>query len=334
MIRKIAMATLIAVSSFAMGGPSLVESTKIIKGEVNPLQEFVGTLNFKRNSVLAAQESGRIKSIKIEVGDKVKKAEHLVQIDVDLLNAQIQTARANAQIAKKDFDRYTKLLESKSISQKEFDDARVNHVRASSTLKELQIRKNRRTIKAPFDGIVVSKDVSLGEWVNTGSKVATVVNTKDAELTFNVPLNFVKGLKKGDIYDVTVGENIIKAKMLGTIPNGDSMTRTFPVKFKADTNKIFVFDGQEAKVKLSQNGKQEALILPRDAVIKRFGQNVIFAINDKNLSVMIPVQVIGFVEKNIAIMGEKLVEGMQIITKGNERVFPNSPVKVINQAKN
>ena len=135
------------------------------------------------------------------------------------------------------------------------------------------------------------------------------------------------------MYDVVVGDNIIKSKMLGTIPSGDSMTRTFPVKFTADVKNTFVFDGQEAKVKLSQNGKSEALILPRDAVIKRFGQNVIFAINEKGLAMMIPVQVVGFVDKNIAIMGEKLVAGMQIITKGNERVFPNSPVKVINESK-
>lgn len=347
MIRKLAMITMIAISSFAMGGASVVESTIIVKGEVNPLQEFVGTLKFKNNSNLAAQDSGVIQKIYFEVGDSVKKGAKLIQIDADLLNAQIDAARANLTIAKeqevnsnKDYQRYKKLLESKAITQKEYEDALLESNSSSSsvkalsaTLKELVIKRDRKSIKAPFDGVVVKKNVNLAEWVNAGSLVATIVNTENAEFTFNVPLNFIKGLKKGDVYDILLGTNIIKATMLGTIPNGDSMTRTFPVMFKAEIKNIFVFDGQEAKVKLSKNGKREALILPRDAVIKRFGQNVVFTINDKNLAIMIPVQIIGFVGTTVAIKGANLVAGMTIVSKGNERIFPNSPVKVINTPK-
>ena len=337
---------LVAFSSFVFAaGPSLVETTKLVKGEVNPLQEFVGTLKFDKSSVLAAQNSGLVKEISFEVGDVVKKGKTLVLIDSDVLNAQINAVKANLKSAKdtqknssKDYERYKKLLQSKTITQKEYDDALLKMNSSSSSvkaleanLKELQIQSYKKMIKAPYKGTIVEKNINLGEWVNAGTPIAKIVDTTKAEITFNVPLNVFNGLSKGANYDVIVGEKVLKSRLNAAIPQGDKLTRTFPIKFKADLDDIFVFDGQEAKVSLSKNAKTQALLLPRDAVIKRFGQNVVFVINEKMIAQMIPVQVVGYIDNKIAIAGQGLVPGMDIVSKGNERVFPNSPVKIINK---
>ncbi len=347
MIKKLLVVAVSAISLFAMGGPSLVETTKLIKGEVNPIQEFVGTLNFDKSSILAAQNSGIIKKIYFEVGDEVKKDKTLVQIDSDLLDAQIKALKANLDAAKdtltnssKDYQRYKKLLESNTITQKEYDDALLSknssdsNVKAlEANLKELQIQSYKKSIKAPYNGTVVEKNVNLGEWVSAGTAIAKIVDTTKAEITFNVPLNVFNGLRKGDVYEINVGDTILKATLTAAIPQGDKLTRTFPIKFKADLDKAFVFDGQEAKVNLSKNAIMEGLLLPRDAVIKRFGQNVIFAIDDKMIAQMIPVQIVGYMGTQVAVAAQGLVPGMDIVYKGNERVFPNSPVKIINKNK-
>jgi len=331
MLKKLLGVAVFSASLFAMGGPSLVETAKVVKAEVNPLQEFVGTIKFDKKSVLAAQNSGVVKSINFELGDKVKKNKTLVQIDADILNAQVKSARANALNTKKDYDRYTKLLGDKSISQKEFDDINLKYITAKSTLQELEIQAVKKRIKAPYNAVVVERHVDLGEWVNAGTPVATVVDTSKVEITFNIPLSLINGLKKNDIYDVMVEGNSFKAKLIAAIPNGDKLTRTFPVKFKADVSGNFIFDGQEAKVSLSKNGKTESIVVPRDAVIKRFGKNVVFIITDKMTAQMIPIQIVGYLGDKIAIAGQGLVEGMNVVSKGNERVFPNSPVKVLNK---
>jgi len=335
----------ISVSLFAAGKPALVETTKIVKGEVNPLQEFVGTLMFEKKSSLAAQNSGLVQKVNFDVGEKVKKGQVLVKIDTEVLEAQIQSAQANLDMAidqeknsTKDYERYKKLLETKSITQKEFDDALLNANQSSSNvvalkakLKELKIQKDKKDIKAPFDGVIVAKNIELGEWVNAGSVIATLVNTSKVSFMFNVPLNVANGLKTGDTYKVDINNKIINAKVDAIIPNGDKLTRTFPVKFVATINDGFVYEGQEASVKLSKNAKKEALILPRDAVIKRFGRDVVFAIDDKMTANMIPVQIVGYIGKKTAVSGQGLVEGMEIVSKGNERVFPKMSVKILNK---
>ena len=336
------MANLIEASQAPQA--SLVEVQTLKKQEINDLQEFVGTVNFDKKSKIASESSGVAKKINFEVGQKVKKDEVLVQIDSDILDAQIKASQSAVNMyevqlknAKKNFERYSALLEKKSIAQKVFDDAKVeydvaneNLVSAKAKLNELTIQKSKKVIKAPYSGVIVEKDINLNEWLNTGNSVATIVNTEDLEITFNLPISFINGLKIGEEYDVEVAEKNIKAKLFAAIPSGDKLTRTFPVRFKAEASDTFIFDGASAKISFAKESKSEALVINRDAVIKRFNMDVVFAVvNEK--AMMIPVQVITYFGMDAAISAQGLAEGMQLVTKGNERVFPDMPVKIINK---
>ena len=323
---------------------SLVETQTLKKQEVNDLQEFVGTVNFDKKSKIASQSSGVAKKISFEVGQKVKKDEVLVQIDSDILNAQIKASIAEVNMyevqlknAKKNYDRYSALIEKNSISQKLFDDAKLeydvaneNLTSSKAKLNELNIQKSKKTIKAPYSGVIVEKNVNLDEWLNQGSQIATIVNTQDLEIVFNLPISFIGGLKDGDVYDINISDEIVKAKLYAAIPSGDKLTRTFPVRFKADATDKFIFDGASAKINFAKESKSVALVINRDAVIKRFNMDVVFTVVDGK-AVMIPVKVITYFGLNAAIIGEGLVENMPLVTKGNERVFPDMPVQILNK---
>lgn len=351
MIKKI---SLVLVSTFLMfsnlnaAAPqaALVETQELKKQEVNDLQEFVGTVNFDKKSKIASESSGVVKKISFEVGQKVKKDEVLVQIDSDILDAQIKASQAAVNMyevqlknAKKNYDRYSALIEKNSISQKVFDDAKVeydvaneNLISSKAKLNELTIQKSKKVIKAPYSGVIVEKNINLNEWLDIGSLTATIVNTEELEIVFNLPISFIGGLKSGDDYNINISDEIIKAKLYAAIPSGDKLTRTFPVRFKAEAGDKFIFDGASAKINFAKETKNIALVINRDAVIKRFNMDVVFTIaNDK--AVMIPVKVITYFGLNAAIMGEGLAEGMPIVTKGNERVFPDMPVQILNNSQ-
>ena len=352
MIKRI---SLVLVSSFLMfsnldaaevSQTALVETQALKKQEVNDLQEFVGTVSFDKKSKIASESSGIAKKINFEVGQKVKKDEILVQIDSDILEAQIKASTSAVNMyevqlknTKKNYDRYSALLEKKSIAQKVFDDSKVeydvaseNLISAKAKLNELSIQKSKKIIKAPYSGVIVEKNININEWLDTGSQIATIVNTQELEVIFNLPISFIGGLKNGDEYDINISDEIIKAKLYAAIPSGDKLTRTFPVRFKANAGEKFVFDGASAKIDFAKESKSLALVINRDAVIKRFNMDVVFTVvNDK--AVMIPVKVITYFGLNAAIMGEGLVENMPLVTKGNERVFPDMNVQVLNNSQ-
>lgn len=350
MLKKILLSTVFAFCVLnAQEAPraSLVEVQTLKKQEVNDLQEFVGTVNFDKKSKIASQSSGIAKKINFEVGQKVKKDDVLVQIDSDILESQIKASMADVNMyevqlknAKKNYDRYSALVEKKSISQKVFDDAKVeydvaneNLISSKAKLNELNIQKSKKVIKAPYSGVIVEKNINLDEWLNQGSQIATIVNTQELEVVFNLPITFIGGLKSGDEYDINISDEIIKAKLYAAIPSGDKLTRTFPVRFKADAGEKFIFDGASAKISFAKETKSQALVINRDAVIKRFNMDVIFTVVE-NKAVMIPVKVITYFGLNAAIMGEGLVENMPIVTKGNERIFPDMPIQILNNNQN
>ena len=329
---------------------ALVETDILKKQEINDLQEFIGTVNFDKKSKIASQSAGIAKSISFEVGQKVKKDELLVYIDSDILDAQINASKSAVNMysvqlknTKKNFERYSVLLEKKSIAQKIYDDSKLeydvateNLISAKAKLNELSIQKSKKQIKAPFSGIIVEKSINTNEWLDQGTQVATIVNTDALEIIFNLPISFINGLNEGDIYDIEISGKTIKAKLYAVIPSGDVLTRTFPVRFKADASDIkdmFVFDGASAKINFAKESKNEALVINRDAVIKRFNMDVVFAVVE-NKSVMIPVKVTTYSGTDAAITGQGLVEGMKIVTKGNERIFPDMDVQVLDNSKN
>ena len=347
MIKKILLSTVFALCVLnAQEAPkaSLVEVETLKKQEINDLQEFVGTVNFDKKSKIASESSGLIEKINFEVGQKVKKDEVLVNIDSDILDAQIKALQAEVNMyevqlknAKKNYERYMALIEKKSIAQKVFDDSKTdfdvanqNFISAKAKLNELNIQKSKKVIKAPFSGVIVEKSINLNEWLNQGTQVATIVNTQELEIVFNLPISFIDGLKSGDVYDVEVANKTLKATLFAAIPSGDKLTRTFPVRFKAESFDGFVFDGASAKIKFAKDSKSEALVINRDAVIKRFDMDVVFAIVE-NKAMMIPVKIITYSGTNVAIEANGLVDGMQLVTKGNERIFPDMPVQILNK---
>ncbi len=346
MINKLVILVGLAIYSLGAGASqeTLVNTTKVIKGEVNPLEEFIGTLKFSKTSAVASQTNGVVNSINFEAGDKVKKGEVLLRIDSEILDAQILSLRASVNIAKIDlenntrnYNRYYELMRQKSISQKVYDDSyfkfnisKQNLNMVEAKLNEQLINKLNKTIKAPYDAVVVEQNIELAEWASAGKTITTIVSTNEVDLIFNLPTSYVYKLNNKDNYEIILKGEKIVSKLYANIAKGDTRTRTFPVKFKAKVNNDFLYDGMEVKINLPRTKKQTALMVPRDAVIKRFGKDVIF-LDVKGIANMLPVQILGYTLENVAVSAKGLSEGASVVIKGNERIFPKQAIKSLNQ---
>jgi len=346
MIKKLIIIVSVAIYSLGAGAPpaSLVNTAKVIKGVVNPLEEFIGTLNFSKTSAIASQTNGAVVSVNFEAGDNLRKGDLLLEVDSEVLDAQIESLRASVNIAKinlenatRDFNRYKELIEKKSISQKVYDDSFFKYSSAQQNLNmtiaklnEELINKEKKSIKAPYDAVVVEKNIEISEWASAGKTIATIVATNEVDLMFNLPTSYIYKLDKNDTYKIDLKGQIIQSKLYASIAKGDKRTRTFPVKFKAKVNSDFLYDGMEVKINLPRSKKQEALMVPRDAVIKRFGQDVIF-LNVDGIANMMPVKILGYTKENVAVEAKGLTEGASVVVKGNERIFPKQPIKSLNK---
>ena len=320
---------------------SLVEVSKVKSGNINPLQNYVGTLYYDRKSSLALEEEGLIIKRLSDDGQYVKKGETIFVLDSRILKSNIAAQEASLKALDADFKRDTldlerskTLYQRKSISKKSYENslygienlkARINVL--EENINTLKIRLKKRTLKAPFDAIVLKRHKEVGEWLGKGETLVELADTSSIEVRVNVQSRLMTNLNVGQKIITKISNKEVNAKIKSIIPVAQKSTRTFPVKLSIEGNNAFI-EGMRADIKFPAITEENALLVPRDAVIKRFGQEVIFLEND-GIAMMLPVKVIGFSGSMSAVQAQGLKSGAKVITKGNERIFPNMPIKVI-----
>lgn len=318
--------------------PSLVEVMKVKEGYVNSQQNYVGTLYYDRNSNLASETSGVVNDIYIKEGQSVKNGEVLLKLESSILEAKINAKNATLDSMlseqskqKKELDRSVSLLKKKSISQSSYDttfytlealNSQIDSQR--EVLRSMTIELEKKTIKAPYDAIVVKRDVDIGEWVAVGNSVFTIVDPKSIEARISIPSTLLNTLTEDQKFEAKINGKDIEVSLKSIIPLANKSSRTFPVKLSFESQNNLI-EGMRIDVKVPTLKSVKALLIPRDAVIKRFGNFVVFTVVDGK-AIMIPVNVINYTHNQAAVAATGLKVDMKVIIKGNERVFPNMPV--------
>lgn len=333
-------ALLVSLPAHAQQAANVVVG-KVTKGDVAPSTEFVGTVYFSELSDVAAEVSGKAVEVAVQDGDGVKKGDVLVRLNSDILSAQIANARAvleqataESEQARLEKDRITRLFNTKSVAEGEYDEKRLTFrsteasmAAAKAKLHELALEMQKATIRAPFDGLVVDTPVDRGEWVNTGQTVATVVRDDEFDVVVNLPQRAFGAVKPG--LKVTVKSSLEEyaGEVYAVVPKGDVASRTFPVKIRVkDDGKLA--EGMEVRVSLPSGTANQTLIVPRDAIVSSMGKLVVVAVVEGKAQ-HVPVTVVGFRGMDAGVQGDGLKEGMDVVVKGNERLRPGQPVQPV-----
>lgn len=292
--------------------PAIVVVSEVTSGMIAPEAEFIGTVFFGEVSDVACEVDGKVETVKFEEGERIVKDAELVKINSDLLLSDIKKAAL-------DFKRAEKLYKEELISEEEYDARRFEKER-------LEIVLAKKTIRAPFSGVIIKKHVERGEWLSPGSIVATIAVDDVVDIVVEVPERVLKFLSPGMEVGVSTGGFELKGNIIAVIPRGDISTRTFPVKIRV-VNTASLIEGMEAKVILPEGMEEKSLIVHRDAVINVFGNMVVYTVEDSK-AIMVPVRVFGYKRMTVGIQAEGLAEGMKVVVKGNERLSPGQEVLI------
>lgn len=318
--------------------PSPVVTDKVTTGDMAPQTEFIGTVYFTEISQVAAEVEGKLVALNVQDGQRVKKGQPLVELSSDILNSTIANARAlveqtkaDYELAKRENERTTKLYNSRTVAEGEYDSKRLAALSAEkkmianrAILNRLLTEKRKKTIRAPYDGVVLERKVFRGEWVSTGTVVAEVARDDEFDVVVNAPREAFGVVKPGLKVVVKTAGKEIPGTVYAAVPKGDVATRTFPVKIRVK-NDGSLAEGMEARVVLPKGLGGTTLLVPRDAVISARGQMVVWVVIDGKAMPM-PVYVVGYRGMVAGVKSKTLKEGMDVVVKGNERLQPEQPV--------
>ncbi|MDH3997568.1 MAG: efflux RND transporter periplasmic adaptor subunit [Desulfuromonadales bacterium] len=322
--------------------PMLVATAQIIAGKAEPVATFVGTVYFARTARVAAEVDGKVRDVYIKDGQSVSKGERLVLLDDELLATALEGVRAgyeqnqvDLEQAQRDYQRIATLHQQDAIATTEFESysTRVSRLEKlalvlKARLDRLLLEQKKKTIRAPYTGLIIENLVEAGEWVKAGGAVASLADNRNLEVLVNIPAKLINFLQPGREVSVKVAGEEFTATFLTLIPKGDLATRTFSAKFKLAGSPALI-EGMEASVILPTSLAVDGLLAPRDAVINKSGRNILYTVID-GAAHETPVQIEGHAGMQVAVSGPGLEAGQQVVTKGNERIRDGQAVRTGN----
>lgn len=297
-------------------------------------------LQAKTSAHLKPEVSGRVEKLYVEEGSFVKAGQLLALIQPEKEQYQIESQlavinqlEANYLNKKEIYERRKQLYERDLIAKEEVDNAKtdmevaLNQLNsAKATLKEYARQKNETVIKAPFDGIVDKRYVSVGDYVDSQKEMFYVLKLNPMWAVFELPQEYIKNLKTGQEVEVDVdGVGVLKGKV-DYISSSLNENNLIVVKVLLDNKNGLLKENMFAKVKI-ETGKAEGYKLPEDAVQLSGNENFVYVVeNSKAKPVLVKVikQEFGYVYITGNISPED-----KVIVSNFMNVKPGSTVKVI-----
>src|SRR5687768_14906728 len=254
---------------------------------------YTGTapLEARGEAQVVAKTSGVALSVLAEEGQIVRAGQTLVRLDA--ARAALQAAQTAAQMRKleSNYARSRQLAAQKLISANDIDQIRfdLENARAANRLANLEV--SYAHVTAPISGIVASRSIKTGNFVQINTPILRIVDTSQLEAVLNVPERELATLKAG--LPVTLSVDAMPGKAFtGTVdrvaPVVDSGSGTFRV--------VCVFDGGDVlqpgmfgRIRIDYDQRADALVVPRVALIEDGGDPALYVVRDKKAA-RVPVK--------------------------------------------
>ncbi len=323
--------------------PTPVRVAVVEKKTVSNQISLVGTTEAFEESTVASEVSGVVKYFPVKEGDFVKKGELLVNLKETEVKLRLKSAiaarekiLANLQNAEKELKRISRLKETNSIAEKQYDAAFYTHSALSQDLMQqkakielLEYEIKQKNVLAPFSGFVAKEHTQVGEWINKGGPVVTLLSLDKIRIAVDVPERYSVLLRPQNRVKVSiqsVSNDLFSGKIYSVLSQGDPNSRTFPVRIHLGNPDHKIKSGMEAIVTFNLTDKKNALLVPKDAIVTAGNNRMVFRVADGK-AVPLNVKILGYYDGGVAVEGS-LKPGDQVVIRGNERLRPGQPVTV------
>lgn len=303
------------------GGGGLVqpvEVTNIVRRDLVESLRVVGSLGANETASIRPEMAGIIRSVNFEEGVAVKKGDLLLKIDDQELQAQVDQSKARFELAKQNLARAESLQQTQSNTQADVDRARSEFAAAQADRTLLEVRLRRTEIRAPFDGVVGSRTLSPGDFINTQSVVTIINDLSRMKAEFQVPERYASKMKQGTPFSVVSTTGDASASTAGEVYFVNSVidrnTRSSEVKGYLSKPPPSLKPGMFGVFEIVLDVRKNTLAVPEGAIfVDQRGPQVV-VVRSQGAD-----KVVDFVPVKLGLRTKGLVEIIPTGTKLDER---------------
>ena len=243
----------------------------------------IGTVAAVQGVTVSADLPGTVARVAFESGRGVRKGEVLAELDTRQERAQLAAIEAQQELARLNYNRLKGLLADRVISQAEFDRAAADQKETDARLGEVHATIERKTIRAPFDGVLGIRLVNLGQYLAAGDAVVPLQSLHPIYVNFGVPQQDIGQIRVGHRIQVTA-RDVAGVAFSGRVTALDSIvdqaTRNVQVQATLPNTTGQLRSGMFVQTELLLGASQSVIAVPASAInYAPFGDSV-FVVTD------------------------------------------------------
>ncbi|MFT6131738.1 MAG: RND family efflux transporter MFP subunit [Shewanella sp.] len=243
------------------------------------MQTYTGTIRSANTTGIGFELAGKLNNILVDSGDTVSKGQTLAQLDTDLLTAEKQQlqasllqTQADIDLAKSTLARTQKLKQQNYVSEQQLDETQqqvislqANQKRIEASLSATNLKIEKSTLLAPFNGKISQRFHNIGEVIALGSPVFTLVGNSQPVAYIGVPIDIAQQLTAEQMVDVRVGKQTFIAKIAGISAEVNTISRTVQLRIHLPDS-ARVINGEIAYLAYQQDVQAPGYWVPMSAL--------------------------------------------------------------------
>ncbi len=346
-------ATLSAALAMAQPGTGVpVRVDQVQEQAIQRVVQLTGTVTSARSAELSTATGGLVTAMHVDAGSEVATGEVLLELDPALAQWQWQSAKAGAEAARIALaDARRRLEEARALApQLTIAESVVRDLEAETAQDAAELQRaeaeagyrkgilDRHQLRAPFPGVVSAKQTELGEWVDPGQPVLTLVATQELRMDFPVAEDYLAAVGLGTPVTYTLGNNARDARpgLVSTVvPVTDPGARTFLLRVQAREPDPQMIPGMSARAQLTLDTSRRGLTVPRDAILKfPDGRTIVWVVENGKDGLQVTETRVntGVIFDGRVEILEGLAAGARIVVRGNEALQNGQPVTLLPSA--
>ncbi len=304
-----------------------VKFVNVEKKRISDELNLTGTLKANESVDITSVVSEKIKDIKFKEGSFVKKNQILVELENNEERALLKQVEAEFNEAKLNFTRTKRLVEEGNASQAMLDRRFKEKRKYEGKYEEVVAKINDRIIKTPFDGMISTKNFSIGSFIEPGDVITSLYDIRKIKVDLYIPEIYSQNIKNNQSFMLSILSNddiTYRGKIYAIDPFINKKTRNFKASGIINTNdNLILRPGMMAEIKISLN-ERNVFTIPEGSIIQEDEKTFVYLIKD-SASYKKEVQ-IGKRKKGIVEILKGLDNGDMVVYEGTNKIKDGSRI--------
>lgn len=249
--------------------PATVASAQVQRETWYPSLQAVGSLVAVQGVDVSSEVTGTVSEILFESGARVQQGAVLLKLDDKVDRATLVGLKADQRLAEIQFERASNLLTSKAVSKSNYDEAKAKQDAAQADVAEQQAIIDKKTIRAPFSGLLGIRHVDLGEYLQPGAKIVSLLMFDPIYVDYSLPEARFQEVEVGQkvvVHTPAYPDQSFEGRVSAIDAGITEGTRTIQIRATMKNPDGRLRPGMFTEVQTVQPDPQQVLTLPRTAI--------------------------------------------------------------------